>query len=122
MKQGAQEMEESIWWQKQRQLSIEQEAVEKQLRKHEQKIADFAVLEQLEQAFYEEGLTNSSPEETKQLFQEFSSESQWLARQERERLADEQELLVKEKRQLLEAEEELLYQRKQAVLTRVEGV
>lgn len=96
-----------------KQVSLEQEIKDREIRKQEQRLNDFQELETIEQRFYSESFHSELDKPTNNFFQQAVDESRWLAREEREHLETRNEELHVEKRLLLAKEDELLMARKQ---------
>jgi hypothetical protein len=95
-----------------KQISLDQEVKDREIRKQEQRINDFQELELLERHFYNEVFDLHLDNETAGFVQQAIEDSHWLAREEQVYLEERKETLYEEKRLLLEKEDTLVAERK----------
>ncbi|MTD42062.1 hypothetical protein GIX45_26245 [Erwinia sp. CPCC 100877] len=95
-----------------KQVSLDQEVKDKEIRKQERRMNDFQELESVEQRFYNEVAYLQLDDKTNGFLEQAIEESRWFAREEQEYLEESKETLYQEKRLLLEKEDQLFAERK----------
>jgi len=95
-----------------KQVSLDQEVKDREIRKQEQRINDFQELESVEQRFYNEVSYLQLDDKTNGFLQQAIEESRWLSREEQAYLEERKETFHQEKRLLLEKEDQLFTERK----------
>ncbi|MGK0551863.1 DUF3958 family protein [Enterococcus faecalis] len=95
-----------------KQVSLDQEVKDREIRKQEQRINDFQELESIEQRFYNEVSYLQLDDKTNGFLEQVIEESRWLSREEQAYLEERKETFHQEKRLLLEKEDQLFTERK----------